>query len=71
MRFGLKKILLFFVLLMSVAISAQNDLSITNVQLVGGSPLCPNEQVSFQVTIRNNNTGGAPVSVVNPETIYF
>ena len=41
-------------------------LSIDNISVVGGSPLCPNEQVSFQVTIRNNNTGGAPVSNVNP-----
>ena len=72
MRFGLKKIFLFFVLLLlPVTLLSQNDLSITNVQIVGGEPLCPNDQVSFQVTIRNNNAGGAAVSVVNPETIYF
>ena len=72
MRFGLKKLLLFFVLLLlPVTLLSQNDFSITNVQIVGGEPLCQNDQVSFQVTIRNNNTGGGNISVVSPETIYF
>ena len=71
MRFGLKKLLFFFVLLLPISLLSQNDFGITNVQIVGGSSLCPNEQVSFQVTIRNNNTGGGNISVVNPQTIYY
>ena len=72
MRFVLKKLLLFFALiLLPISLFSQNDLGITNVEIVGGSSLCPNNQVSFQVTIRNNNTGGGNISVVNPETIYY
>ena len=72
MRFGLKKLLLFFALLfLPISLFSQNDFGITNVQIVGGSSLCPNDQVSFQVTIRNNNSGGGNISVVDPQKIYY
>ena len=63
MRLGLKKIF-FFLLLFPLAIFSQDDIGITNISIVGaaaGPSLCPNDEVSIDLTFAN--TKGAPYTL--------
>ena len=70
MRFGLKKHFLFLLMsfLFSGIIFSQQDVSIGNISIVGGEPLCPTNSVKFQVEV---SVTGAPENDVDGDTFYF
>ena len=47
---------------------SQQDVSIGNISIVGGEPLCPTNSVKFQVEI---SVSGAPENDVDGDTFYF
>ena len=71
MRFVLKRLNLFLIFTLLFAgqlFSQDEDISIENISIVGGEPLCPSSSVQFTVTIKNND--GTPslkdVTRMNP-----
>ena len=47
---------------------SQQDVSIGNITIVGGEPLCPTSSVKFQVEI---SVTGAPNNDVDGDVFYF
>ena len=72
MRFVLKRLNLFLIFTLLFAgqlFSQDEDISIENISIVGGEPLCPSSSVQFTVTIKNND--GAVANDISNDDFYF
>ena len=72
MRFVLKRLNLFLIftfLFAGLLFSQDEDISIENISIVGGEPLCPSSSVQFTVTIKNND--GAVANDISNDDFYF
>ena len=72
MRFVLKRLnlfLIFTILFAGHLFSQDEDISIENISIVGGEPLCPSNSVQFTVTIKNND--GAVANDISNDDFYF